>query len=190
MSNGTLFDIVTRLSRDLDEEEIAHALTGSVVAGLYGEPITSLDIDIVVVVDVDGAIRLAKRWERDLCADEESFRQAAKSHSIASMLHFPSGLKIDISVLPDTPYYREAMARRVRFTASGPEHSFWVVTPEDIILMKLWWRRDSRSEKQWANAVSVARIKGHKLDWDYLHKWARELDVAQDLADLRTAAGI
>lgn len=190
MSNGSLFELVTRLSTDLDEEGISHALTGSVAAGLYGEPITSLDIDVVVVMDVDGAIRLAKRWEPDLCADEESFRRAAESHGIASMLHFPSGLKIDISVLPDTPYYREVIARRFRFTAADPGKSFWVVTPEDIILMKLWWRRDSRSEKQWANALSVARIRGHALDWQYLRRWARELDVAQDLADLQTAAGI
>lgn len=187
---SSMFELVSRLSKDLDEEGIVHALTGSLAAGVHGEPITSLDIDIVVTMDAASAIHLAKKWERDLCADEESFRLAAESHSMASMLHFPSGLKIDISVLPDTPYYREVMNRRVRFSVPDPQHAFWVVTPEDIILMKLWWRRDSRSEKQWSNALSVARNKGHQLDWDYLRKWAKTLNVSEDLNQLASAAGI
>jgi hypothetical protein len=64
------------------------------------------------------------------------------------------------------------------------------VTSEDIILMKLWWRRDSRSAKQWANALAVARIKGHQLDWAYLRKWAQNLGVAEDLNQLAQEAGI
>jgi hypothetical protein len=190
MSGESMFALVSRLSRDLDAEGIVHALTGSIAAGLHGEPVTSLDIDIVVNMNADTASRLAQRWERDLCADEYSFRQAAESHGIASGLHFPSGLKVDVSVLPDTPYYREVMQRRIRFSVSGLEESFWVVTSEDIILMKLWWRRESRSAKQWANALSVVRIKGHQLDWTYLKKWARELGVADDLDQLAREAGV
>ncbi len=190
MNGASMLELVAKLSRDLDAEGIAHALTGSVAAGLHGEPIISMDIDIVVNMTVEGASRLAKKWERDLCADEESFRQAALSHGIASMLHFPSGLKVDISVLPDTPFYREVMRRRVRFDVTHAQEGFWVVTPEDIILMKLWWRRDSRSEKQWSNALAVARIRGHALDWSYLRNWAQSLGVAGDLDQMMREAGV
>lgn len=190
MNGSSMFALVSRLSKDLDDEGIVHALTGSIAAGLHGEPITSLDVDIVVTMDADAASRLAQRWERDLCADAYSFRQAAESHGIASGLHFPSGLKVDISALPDTPYYREVMKRRIRFSVSDPQESFWVVTPEDIILMKLWWRRDSHSAKQWSNALAVARIKGHQLDWAYLKQWAQSLGVADDLEQLAQEAGI
>jgi len=65
-----------------------------------------------------------------------------------------------------------------------------VVTAEDIILMKLLWRRESRSEKQWSNALSVARVKRARLDWKYLWEQARSLGIEDDLVKLRDEAGI
>ena len=64
------------------------------------------------------------------------------------------------------------------------------VTPEDIILMKLLWRRDSTSEKQWRDALSVARVKGARMDWKYLFEQAKRLGIEEDLITLRDEAGI
>jgi hypothetical protein len=58
------------------------------------------------------------------------------------------------------------------------------MSAEDIILMKLFWRSDSRSEKQWQNALSVVRTMGVRLDWKYLRHWADRLRLAEDLASL------
>ena len=189
MNDASTLALVSRLSRDLDAEGIPHALTGSIAAGLHGEPIISIDVDIVVNMTPERARSLARRW-KDLQADEESFRQAAESQSITNVLDIHTGLKIDVSVLPDTPYYREVMKRRIRFDAGDRKESFWVVTREDIILMKLWWRRETRSEKQWANALSVVRVQGLKLDWAYLYKWAGELGIEEDLRELAREGGI
>ncbi|MCH7793471.1 MAG: hypothetical protein IID31_14475 [Planctomycetes bacterium] len=51
--------------------------------------------------------------------------------------------------------------------------------------MKLLWRKDSRSQKQWENALSVVRVRGARLDWKYLFEQARELDLVEDLTALR-----
>jgi hypothetical protein len=64
------------------------------------------------------------------------------------------------------------------------------VSPEDIVLMKLIWRKHSQSHKQWDNALGVLRVKQHQLDWEYLRKWARVQDVEQDLDQLAKEAGI
>ena len=93
-------------------------------------------------------------------------------------------------MLSDTPYHRELMARRIMLTPPGHAESLWVVTAEDIVLMKLVWRKDSRSEKQWRNALSVVKVKGHQLDWAYLRKWAAELDLTADLEQLMREADI
>jgi len=78
----------------------------------------------------------------------------------------------------------------VRKPIGGSETQFWFVTQEDIILMKLLWRKDTRSTKQWENALSVARVKGTRMDWAYLFDKARDLDIEDDLTLLRDEAGI
>ena len=102
---------------------------------------------------------------------------------MANLIDSNTGLKIDLSVLEHTTYYDEVMARRVHmpFGPQGP--SFYVVTAEDIILMKLLWRRESRSQKQWSNALSVARVKRATLDWKYLWEQACSLGIKDDLVN-------
>ena len=67
---------------------------------------------------------------------------------------------------------------------------YYVVSPEDVILMKLEWRRESKSGKQWENALSVARAIGDRLDWRYLNEWASKLKVTDQLAALRVEVGL
>ena len=56
--------------------------------------------------------------------------------------------------------------------------------------MKLLWRKDTQSRKQWENALSVVRVKGVSLDWKYLFEQARTLGLEDDLIKLRDEAGI
>ena len=52
----------------------------------------------------------------------------------------------------------------------------YVSSPEDTILMKLKWAKDSGgSEKQFGDALGVYEIQFGKLDTDYLERWAKRL---------------
>jgi hypothetical protein len=53
-----------------------------------------------------------------------------------------------------------------------------------VILAKLEWSRLGYSERQFIDAVNVARIQGEKLDRTYLEKWARDLDLEHQLERL------
>lgn len=115
--------------------------------------------------------------------------EAVKDSSMANLVDMGSGLKIDLSVLPREPYFDNVLSRRQLFD-SGKGYSFWIVTPEDVILMKLLWRKDSRSQKQWDNALAVAQTYGARLDWKYLREWASQLSMSNDLQKLMVDAGI
>ena len=64
------------------------------------------------------------------------------------------------------------------------------MSPEDIILMKLEWRKDTRSQRQYDDALGVARLRGGTLDWGYLRRWSEELGITEDLESLRLDAGL
>ncbi len=51
-----------------------------------------------------------------------------------------------------------------------------------VLLAKLRWRLESRSEIQWRDCVEIAAI--NDLDLSYMRRWGPELGVEEDLADL------
>lgn len=61
----------------------------------------------------------------------------------------------------------------------------WVCAPEDVVLMKMLWRKDSRSMKQLADAVNVVRGQRNQLDWPDIEPWARELGSRRIVDELR-----
>lgn len=65
-----------------------------------------------------------------------------------------------------------------------------VTAPEDTILMKLRWSRESdESRKQYRDALGVFEVQRGDLDEDYLRRWARELGVADLYTRLQADAG-
>jgi hypothetical protein len=60
----------------------------------------------------------------------------------------------------------------------------WIVSPEDMILIKLEWAKNSKSDRQLEDALNIAIVQFDRLDQDYLHKWAKELQVEISLKQL------
>lgn len=54
----------------------------------------------------------------------------------------------------------------------------------DVILVKLEWSKLGESERQFVDAVNVAKVQKEKLDRSYLEKWAKELGVQKLLQRL------
>ena len=64
-----------------------------------------------------------------------------------------------------------------------------VSTPEDTILAKLRWAKESGgSEKQFNDALGVYEVQRARLDLAYLDDWANRLDVAHLWARVKAEA--
>ena len=176
--------------RVLDEEGVLYAITGSVASSVHGEPIVSQDVDLVLHATPSQAAAIANRLTPRFYAPEDMLAEAARELSLTNMVDNRTGLKVDLSFVPRSGYLGEVMTRRVKAQLGSDGPVFHFVTSEDIILMKLLWRRDTQSQKQWENALGVARVKGARMDWKYLFEQARSLDIEEDLIRLRDEAGI
>jgi len=188
-SDNEFISLLRPVCAELDRAGIVYALTGSIVSGVYGEPISSLDIDIALNMSESQAGELAKSLPARFYRSEDALREAVRFRRMANLIDAATQMKIDLCMLPDSPYYRGVLARR-QLVEFLPGASFWSVTPEDIILMKLDWRRDTQSQKQWDNALSVVRTRGVSLDWKYLRDWADQLKLSKDLVRLQTEGGL
>lgn len=190
MSNNPFVDVLTVVCGCLDTVGIRYAVTGSLVSSIFGEPVTTQDVDICLRMTVDEAKKLDGVLPQRFYRSVEAMADSVMRHSMSNLIDTDTGLKIDLSVLAPEPFYNSVLARR-RQIAFGPDvPSFWTVTAEDIILMKLVWRRDTQSQKQWDNSVSVARSRNATLDWRYLQDWSARLGLEKDIESLRVEAGV
>ena len=87
-------------------------------------------------------------------------------------------VKIDLIPRQDTPYLRAEFERRRLVELAGVH--LWIVSVEDLILSKLEWSRESRSEQQ---RRDVKLLLEAPLDRTYLDEWAARLDLEELLKD-------
>ena len=190
MTDDPIIDLISAIVNVFDRVGITYAITGSVASSLHGEPCVSQDVDFVVRMTPDQAKQVATELPRRFYCSDEALIEAARECSFANIIDGDWGLKADISVLAPGDFHDQVLSRRrpAEFGPGAPK--FYLVSPEDIILMKLVWRKDTRSEKQWQNALGVARTRGVRMDWDYLFHQAEALGVSDDLRKLRDEAGV
>ena len=97
---------------------------------------------------------------------------AARQHTMFNVVHFDSVVKVDFIVRKATEYRRLEFERRQRIRVG--ELELWIVSKEDLILSKLFWARDSRSEMQLGDARNLLSTQP---DLDYLRRWSSALGV-------------
>ena len=186
----TLVETLEAAVRALEAAGVVYAVTGSIASSVHSEPLMSEDVDLIVHASVEQARAVARALSPRFYAPEDMLVSAAEKHSFTNVVDNRTSLKVDFSFVPSAGYLGAALARRVKQRIGMGMPEFWFVTAEDVILMKLVWRKDTRSAKQWDNALSVARVKGARMDWKYLFEQAKKLGVEEDLERLRDEAGI
>jgi len=79
-------------------------------------------------------------------------------------------------VRKETPYRQEEFARRSAVDIDGV--TMWLVTAEDLLLSKLAWAAESRSEIQLQDVRNLIRSVAD-LDWTYIERWADALTLGE-----------
>jgi hypothetical protein len=172
---------------------IPYYITGGVCAIAYGEPRTTRDLDVVVEVGMSEIMPLVERLEAEgfYCPPGAVSDIQAGRGRVLSVTHMQLVLNADIVLTADTEFDRSKMERR-NLEAIGLDESeqFWLASPEDVILAKLLWGRQSQSEKQWRDVLGVLKVQGDSLDFDYLNHWAAQLDLTELMQQAIAAAGL
>jgi hypothetical protein len=176
-------DVLKLVTGRLDAAGLPYFVTGSIAAGLYGQPRMTRDIDIVAVLYPAHATRLADLLGPDFVCDAEAIGDAIAQRRIFSVIHRTALQKVDIIVRNDADYEIEKFERRRLVEVDG--QPMWIISPEDLVLSKLAWAKDSRSDLQFRDVRSIIALQPG-LDWSYMERWALRLTVAKLLAEFRT----
>ncbi|MCP4696191.1 MAG: hypothetical protein GY862_04995 [Gammaproteobacteria bacterium] len=174
--------VLEHVANCLEQAGIAYMLSGSVAMNYYAQPRMTRDIDLVMEIQAADVARLAGELGEDYYFDEETAQAAIAHESMFNILHQTSMVKIDCIVRKSHAYRREEFSRRRR--AAFSSFFVWIVSAEDLLLSKLYWLKDSRSEMQFKdirNLIDAVPV----LDWAYLRHWAEELGILSLLEEVR-----
>lgn len=172
-----LADVVGRLRR----LGLEYMLTGSLATSVYAEPRMTRDIDLVVAMAAEDAAGIRNAFSGDYYVPPE-LEIIIDGSGFFNLIHLDTVTKVDIVVRKDTPYRVHEFDRRRPLTVAGLD--LWVVSKEDLMLSKLAWASDSRSEVQLRDVRSLAATG---FDVDYIEHWVEELGLERVWREVRNA---
>lgn len=171
----------------LESTGIEYMVVGSFAGNLHGVPRTTHDADVVIEPNAL-AIRTAMATLRDgFYVSDAAVADALARRTQFNVIHFESGMKVDLIVCKDRPFSVTELRRRTRGALAGRAVPF--ATAEDTFLTKLEWSRKSASERQFLDACGIAEVQGDRFDWAYVELWAPALGVGELVERVRETVG-
>jgi hypothetical protein len=174
------WDVLRIVTERLERASIPYMVTGAIALAYYLDPRQTRDIDIVEL-QLDDSDRVVDLFSPDFYCDSEAVRRAISQRRLFNIIHLERIVKVDLIVRKADPYSKAAMERRHR----GPRGAgdIWIATAEDLLLAKLQWVKIGDSHRQLVDLKEL--IEKVSLDWDYVERWAEELNVSRLLGRLR-----
>jgi hypothetical protein len=171
----TLEDALKFLLSKLDECEIPYMITGSFASNIHGLPRATQDADVVIEAERKHLEQFLDALGAAFYRSPEAALDALVREQMFNVIHLETGFKVDLIIRKSRPFSKMEFSRRKSAFYLGAKR--WFATAEDTILAKLEWSKMSDSERQFKDALSVARIVRNSLDRVYLEKWARDLEI-------------
>ena len=166
-------DVLKSVAARLDAANVPYMVTGSMAANYYAVPRMTRDIDLVVELSVADTERFCALFD-DFYLDPDAGRTAIAGRTSFNAIHTASVVKVDFMVRKDSEYRREELRRRRRVALD--DTTIFVVAPEDLIISKLDWARDTRSPMQLADVRNLLAAVPD-LDAPYLARWIAHLGL-------------
>ena len=162
-----------RLAVDtLEKLEIPYMLVGSLASGLYGESRFTNDIDLVVDLKQSQIDALCAAFPAaDFYLSTAAALEAIRFGKQFNVIHPASGNKIDFMLARRDEWGAMQLQRRQRQELL-PGVEGCVASPEDVILAKLLYYHEGKSEKHLRDVSTMIQIQGNDLDRHYIEEWA------------------
>jgi hypothetical protein len=169
-------DVLGAVARLLDAAGIEYAVIGAHAVNAWIEPRFTADIDVTAAVDATSMARLREELSRS--GFEMVTEQGRELASGPDFVRFRSsdGVVVLEVQTAKTALQHELIARAVSHHSTPAR----VATVEDLIVLKLIANRD----KDQLDLRGLSRLPG--IDWAYVERWAREWELRDLLAALRS----
>ena len=156
---------------------VRYFVTGSVASISYGDFRSTNDIDVVVELRIEHVEPLCAAFpEPDYYVSVQAVRDAIRRRFQFNILEPDTGMKVDVMILADSDFARSCLGRAVLAPIPGGVEA-WLSSPEDIILNKLLFFREGRSDKHIRDIAGVLKIQAERIDRAYILGWVEHFGL-------------
>lgn len=169
---------------------VPYFITGGLAAIAWGEPRTTRDVDIVLAIPPNEIGPVVSTLEA-AGFSKDSFEPGVEDVmsgrlKTLQITHMETISRADLIIADDEDQALFQRRRSLSFPGAG---DLYFASPEDVVLNKLRWSQQSRSEKQWRDVLGILKTQS-SLNLVYLHQRAAEIGVADDLERALVEAGV
>jgi len=151
---------------------IPYMLTGSMAMATYAMMRMTNDIDIVVELKAADASRIITAFEPEYYVPRERVHDAISRQGMFNLLHKSMIVKVDCVIRKDDEFQQTVFSRRELRLFAGM--NLWVISKDDLILSKMNWARETRSEIQIRDVSNILR---NGFDESYVKAWVAKLEL-------------
>jgi hypothetical protein len=169
--------------------DISYYVTGGVAAVAYGETRTTQDLGVVLAVEFAELTRIATIFETAGFYVSGLDDVIAKRMSSFQITQIATISRADLMIQAETEFSRIQLTRRQTIPISTGKDVYFA-SPEDVIINKLIWGKQSQSEKQWRDVLSIMKTQRESLEYNYLREWADKLGITSDYLQATIEAGV
>jgi predicted nucleotidyltransferase len=163
-------EIFRDVVKKLNSNNISYMVSGSIAMIYYSIPRMTRDIDIVIKIgDIED---FYNAFKDEYYTDIRTIQDAVKNRSMFNIIHLKEAIKIDFIIRKDTEYRKIEFERRKQIEIDG--FKVFIVTIEDLIISKLLWSKDSRSDFQ---INDIKNLLKEKIEVKYLENWVDRLGL-------------
>lgn len=168
----------------LNDLGIPYMVTGSVASILYGEPRLTHDIDLILALQKKDLQRFcaAFPFSNFYCPPTEVIQDelARSSRGHFNIIHHQSGFKCDVYLLGNDPLHHWALANKRTVTLD--RSTLTIAPPEYVIIRKLAFFKEGRSEKHLRDIRSIIDVLDADLDLAWLVNAVQEQGLSTEWA--------
>lgn len=164
-----------KICEKLTERKIAYMVSGSLAMNCYVTPRFTRDIDIVINLQETDIPLFLSIFEKNDYINEDGILDEIKRKGMFNVIIQKGNIKIDFIIRKDDEFHVSEFNRRQKTQSYG--FPMTIVTIEDLILSKLIWTQDVKSDLQLNDIKNL--LSCEHIDFKYIRSWVVKLQLKE-----------
>ena len=167
-------EVLKSIVDKLDKAGIPYMISGSMAANYYTVPRMTRDVDIVIELAKTDIDRFVKIFQDKFYVDADVLKTEVNNRGMFNLIHRDYVIKADFILRKPTDFQTSSFTRRNKVLIDNV--SMLLISPEDLVVAKLIWAKDSHSELQLKDVANLLRTVP-TMDKGYIKEWVKKLNL-------------